>query len=193
MPRARRWLLNSLTILSLLLFAAAVSLDFRSYTTRDIISDIQYSTLDDRAPFTDFTNSKVKFNGVSMAIMRMSMFSTQHGEILIYHNKHDVPFIPALPGWVRSSMSPSKGSDYQTIFVGFGWDFEPHAKLMLIPLWFIAALVAILPVRWLIQISRRKPLPGHCPHCGYDLRATPARCPECGDAQITHPTNPQDG
>src|SRR5688572_9216250 len=56
-----------------------------------------------------------------------------------------------------------------------GWDFG-------LPHWFLALLFAILPalhLRALIRSRRRRRI-GHCPRCGYDLRATPERCPECG-------------
>ena len=50
--------------------------------------------------------------------------------------------------------------------------------------WLILLLTSILPAYWFARCRRASNAPGTCPHCGYDLRATPQRCPECGQTPL---------
>ena len=58
--------------------------------------------------------------------------------------------------------------------------------------WLVLALCVLLPalkvLSWLA--GRRKRIAGHCPACGYDMRANPARCSECGTSVSTNARNP---
>jgi hypothetical protein len=60
--------------------------------------------------------------------------------------------------------------------------FDPYVYLRGIVIGMIPPLV--LWWAWRItQIRESEDRERHCPHCGYDLRASPDRCPECG--QVT--------
>ena len=53
----------------------------------------------------------------------------------------------------------------------------------MVPWWPLFLAFTPLPAaKALTPLARRlrRPRPGRCPQCGYDLRATPDRCPECG-------------
>jgi hypothetical protein len=63
-------------------------------------------------------------------------------------------------------------------FINFLWVSIPAGTAIGVPLWACAIPFAYLGRRYL-RLSQQ-PSPGHCPQCGYDLRATPDRCPECG-------------
>jgi hypothetical protein len=53
-----------------------------------------------------------------------------------------------------------------------------QSELSVSVLWLFLPALALMS-RWLFW--RRMSLPaGHCPACGYDMRANPARCSECG-------------
>jgi hypothetical protein len=59
------------------------------------------------------------------------------------------------------------------------------ACVVTFPSWLAISAFAIAPALCLWRLFRdgrvrRRERTGHCPACGYDLRATPERCPECG-------------
>jgi hypothetical protein len=63
---------------------------------------------------------------------------------------------------------------YQTILISIN---EAWGLLL-----FLIPVFALAIPRLSRAIARK---PGHCPQCGYDLRATPNRCPECGTVPPT--------
>ncbi len=94
----------------------------------------------------------------------------------------------SLVGWVETlrAVAPANAPPWSFRFAGFDAYVERGKRgtdwMIVIPLWFPAAVTAILPLLFLHRLrkARRRRAQGLCRRCGYDLRASTERCPECG-------------
>jgi len=98
-------------------------------------------------------------------------------------------------GWHRRSPDPETGT-----WAGFklarteerlGRSGFSRSIIVCVPHWFPTLVFAIAPSWWLLHQRKRRALQraGCCKTCGYDLRATPERCPECGTVQAAAPSS----
>ena len=172
-----RILLNLATLASLLLAVAAAGLWARSYHSFD-----EYRTL----------NAETR---------RLVMVVSTRGGLQVagiedVWNHDGRSGLPWEVGWSSRPLTP-QGVDRQLMEghaptrdvrrFGFrllrgGTFYGSRFWSLRIPYWFLTLLSLPLPawriVHW--RRHRRHRTKGHCPACGYDLRATPDRCPECG-------------
>ena len=112
--------------------------------------------------------------------------------IMLHHNDFEVEynvFFQQPQLWLQHTFKEYRQLTVGNLFIDFFRETDSPAQpittwMIVVPLpWFIIP-TSILPGIWLlISIPwRRRFRPGHCPLCGYDLRATPGWCPECGQA-----------
>jgi hypothetical protein len=84
--------------------------------------------------------------------------------------------------WVERNFLERMGFRYDYLF-SFGL---PRGKGWQFPLWFVCVIAALLPLKSMNSLARRRWRRKHglCAFCGYDRRATSGVCPECGKEAV---------
>jgi hypothetical protein len=172
----KSWLVDSVTLLSLLLCIATFTLWSQSYAANDQIAayrKYRYSArMTDGNVIFEKWDCAAEFTGENGPVFDHVDYSsflkfTIHPPSSDPNNEcEDSPY-DAVDG------APSRPTQ------------ETRIQLGHIPMWPIATLTAIPPLlafRRVVRFRRRYSAlkANRCHTCGYDLRATPDRCPECG-------------
>ena len=187
----RRRLLSLLTVLSLLLCMAAVTLWVRSFFRSDAIARYTYGPTGAGA-FSRVRSVRSERGGIVLADFTQSATDPAYLAFALsranaWEFRHD----PA-----NAATSPT--SDF---FDTLSFDVNRNGRTtpavteawlaVRIPYWAPALAAAIAPAWWLVRgrnsRRRQRVAQGRCGACGYDLRATPGRGPECGAAAAGAP------
>ena len=186
--RLFRIVLDTATVLSLLVCIAAAVLWVRSYR----VADIYFMP---SAPDTFVGSSR----GTFFAFGRPAPLPPDVLALLKQGSqprgyRRDAPFdfrprrgSSAEPGYrgsfefVGVSWFLTRGGRFPAQGGGRGGGYIAPVWQATAPHWMVVTLFGILPAARLIRRLRRRRFGrGLCAACGYDLRATPQRCPECG-------------
>ena len=165
MWRLLRWALNLAAAVSAVLFVGVCVLWVRGYFVTDGVQLPLYPTI-----------------AVWSQRGRGLIYSTDNPEYAGSHWRYN-RFPPSRPVGFEGGAFPGNSS---TRFAGFGADVTHYprdgitSRQFIFPYWFIATFTAMTGAGAAAYLRRHRKRVGHCPRCGYDMRATPTRCPECG-------------
>jgi hypothetical protein len=174
MRRLARHAFTVLSTLSLLLCVAACVLWVRSYRIKDDLRRHTPAGADRHQAVTMLMSGKgglafCHMDGTNLGALSDWTWTTRQGA-------------PAYAGGITWS-PPSSPLASRAGFDVLRMD-GPGTQLFafMLPIWSIVIGTALMPAWHVLVLHRRRVRrnPGHCPACGYDLRASPARCPECG-------------
>jgi hypothetical protein len=158
-------LLDAATLVSLALCASLVMLRERSKSRLDEVGYARaYSGV-----YLQSVNGCIVLQRIDVSLIDTSLASTPTGWGYTCRELGGIAELGTSGFWRTSTTFATAKGTYS-------------ARSWAMPHW--AAIIATLLLPTIVVVRRRlrdkRARHGHCPACGYDLRATPDRCPECG-------------
>ncbi len=177
MKRLRRIIFNALTVLSLLLCAAAMGLWVRSYWRTDAV--IRFRHISEACRLC-VSGGRIVIDNAPQRSDEQRKFDQLQRRINVLFSQASIYYthVPQPAEVIQAEAElDSLIMEQRHLRFSSGWSYSTA--------WALPPMVTILAVApalaWIRrQRHRRRRLSGACRHCGYDLRATPTRCPECG-------------
>ena len=182
MKRLVRWFWNGVTVLSLLLCVATVTLWVRSVQRGDHVqwtSGQVYSLVSESSYLSVSVESRWAVGGTGHTKSDMGSQKLEHSSARSPRIwRQQVGNRTFDWGTSVEPYAPSQQTSFPTAM-----RYEARFWYASVPYWSVAVAFGFGPLLFgtvSIFKKRHRAGPGRCMSCGYDLRASPDRCPECG-------------